>query len=134
MFLYSKERMKIVKNEVIGKCPVCGEELYVTKLSCHKCHTHIEGNFTLCKFCKLSNEQKNFVEVFIKNRGNIKEIEKELGISYPTVRGRLENVIEALGYSPKYSEPQIDKGEIVKKLSDGEITSEEALKLLQGEE
>lgn len=123
-----------MKSEVIGKCPVCGDELYVTKLSCHKCHTHIEGNFMLCKFCKLSNEQKNFVEVFIKSRGNIKEIEKELGISYPTVRGRLEDVIEALGYSPKYAEPTIDKTEIIRKLSDGEITSEEALKLLRSEE
>ncbi|NLK44585.1 MAG: DUF2089 domain-containing protein [Tissierellia bacterium] len=123
-----------MKREVLGKCPVCGEELYVTKLSCHKCHTHIEGNFKLCKFCKLTEEQKNFVEVFIKSRGNIKEIEKELGISYPTVRGRLENVIEALGYSPKYTAPTVNKKEVLKKLNDGEITSEEALKLLQGEE
>ncbi len=123
-----------MKREVLGKCPVCGEELSVTKLSCHKCHTNIEGNFTLCKFCKLTDEQKNFVEVFIKSRCNIKEIEIELGISYPTVRGRLENVIEALGYSPKYTEPTVDKKEVLRKLNNGEITSEEALRLLQGEE
>lgn len=126
--------MKKMKREVLGKCPVCGEELFVTKLSCHNCHTEIEGDFALCKFCKLSDEQKNFVEIFIKSRGNIKEIEKEMGISYPTVRGKLENVIEALGYSPKYEEPKIDKKEILKRLDSGEITSEEALKLLQGEE
>lgn len=123
-----------MKREVIGKCPICGEELHVTKLSCNNCHTHIEGDFALCKFCKLNQEQKNFVEIFIKSRGNIKEIEKEMGISYPTVRGKLENVIEALGYSPKYSEPKIDKKEILSKLDSGEITPEEALKLLQGEE
>lgn len=123
-----------MKKEVLGKCPVCGEELYATKLSCHHCHTHIEGDFSLCKFCKLTDEQKIFVETFLKNRGNIKEIEKEMGISYPTVRGKLENVIEALGYKPKYSGPKIDKKEILKKLSDGEITSEEALKQLQGED
>lgn len=123
-----------MKREVLGKCPVCHEELYVSKLSCHNCHTHIEGNFTLCKFCKLSDEEKDFVEIFLKSRGNIKEIEKEMGISYPTVRGKLEKVIEALGYAPKYTKAKIDKKEILRKLSNGEITSDEALKQLQGEE
>lgn len=121
-----------MKREVLGKCPVCGEGLHVTELSCHKCHTHIKGNFTLCRFCKLTNEQKSFAEVFIKNRGNIKEIEKELGISYPTVRGKLEDIIGALGYSPKLEEIKVDKKEILGRLADGEITSEEALKLLHG--
>ncbi|NMB27761.1 MAG: DUF2089 domain-containing protein [Tissierellia bacterium] len=87
-----------MKKEVLGKCPICGEELEVTRLSCNHCHTNIEGDFSLCKFCKLSYEQKNFAEVFIKNRGNIKEIEKELGISYPTVRNKLEDLILALEY------------------------------------
>jgi len=123
-----------MNREVIGKCPVCGDEMEVTKLSCNYCGTSIEGHFTLCKFCKLSDEQKHFIEVFVKNRGNIKEIEKELGISYPTVRNKLENVIEALGYSPKYTAPSINKKEVLEKLSLGEITSEEAIKLLKGEE
>lgn len=61
-----------MKREMLGKCPVCGEELTISKLSCYNCHTAIEGNFTSCKFCKLTDEQKNFVEIFIKNRGNIK--------------------------------------------------------------
>ncbi|GFN36169.1 DUF2089 domain-containing protein [Tepidimicrobium xylanilyticum] len=123
-----------MNREVLGKCPVCGEELKVTKLSCNNCHTNIEGNFTLCKFCKLSYEQKHFLEAFIRNRGNIKEIEKDLGISYPTVRNKLEDVIEALGYKPRYNEPKINKKEILKRLDEGEITSEEAIKLLKGEE
>lgn len=123
-----------MKREVLGKCPVCDDELHVSKLSCHNCDTTIEGKFELCKFCKLSLEQKSFVEIFIKSRGNIKEIEKEMGISYPTVRNKLENVIESLGYSPKYPGPEIDKKEILEKLSRGEITSDEAIKLLQGED
>ena len=123
-----------MNKEVIGKCPVCGNEMEVTKLSCNYCGTSIEGHFTLCKFCKLSEEQKKFIEIFVKNRGNIKEIEKELGISYPTVRNKLENVIEALGYSPKYSMPNVNKKEVLEKLSNGDITSEEAVKLLKGEE
>jgi len=122
-----------MKREMLGRCPVCGEELSVTKLTCHNCNTTIEGDFTSCKFCKLTNEQKIFVEIFIKNRGNIKEIEKEMGISYPTVRNKLEDVIKALGYSPKYNEPSVNQKEILKKLNDGEISPEEAIKLLRGE-
>lgn len=122
------------KREVIGKCPVCEHDLHVTKLSCDNCKTNIEGNFKLCKFCKLSDEEKSFVEIFLKSRGNIKEIEKELGISYPTVRGRLENVITALGYDPKETQPVVDKKLILEKLNKGEITSDEALELLQGKE
>lgn len=123
-----------MNREVIGKCPVCGDELEVTKLSCNYCGTSIEGHFSLCKFCKLSDEQKAFIEIFVKNRGNIKEIEKEMGISYPTVRNKLENVIESLGYNPKYTVPNVNKKEVLEKLSNGEITSEEAIKLLKSEE
>jgi len=122
-----------MKREMLGKCPVCGEELQVTRLSCNNCHTTIEGSFSACRFCRLTNEQKNFLEVFVKNRGNIKEIEKELGISYPTVRNRMEDLIEALGYKPKYSEPKINQKEILEKLNNGEISSEEAIRLLRGE-
>ncbi len=121
-----------MKKEAIGRCPVCKHEMDVTRLHCSYCETTIEGKFTLCKFCRLTEDQKNFVEVFIKNRGNIKEIEKELGISYPTVRSKLENVIEALGYSVKH-EPRVDKKEVLAKLSAGEITAEEAVKLLKEE-
>lgn len=122
-----------MKREMLGKCPVCGEELHITRLSCNNCHTVIEGSFSACRFCKLSNEQKNFLEVFVKNRGNIKEIEKEMGISYPTVRNKLEDLIEALGYKPKYNEPKVNQKEILEKLNNGEISSEEAIKLLKGE-
>lgn len=123
-----------MNREVIGKCPVCGKEMEVTRLSCNYCNTTIEGNFTLCKFCRLGDEQKKFAEIFIKNRGNIKEIEKELGISYPTVRNKLEDVIQALGYSPKITTVNIDKKAILEKLKNGEISPEEAVKLLKGEE
>ena len=75
-------------------------------------------------------EQKYFVEVFIKNRGNIKEIEKELGISYPTVRNKLDKVISDLGHTVKKS--SVNQKEIIEKLRNGEITKEEALKLLKG--
>ena len=120
-----------MKKEVIGKCPMCGDELYATRLSCNTCKANIEGEFSLCKFCKLTQEEKQFIEVFIRSRGNIKEIEKELGISYPTVKGKLDSVIKSLGYEGKEEAPTTTKKEILEMLSSGEISSDEALKLLK---
>jgi len=122
-----------MKKTVIGTCPVCTSKLKVARLHCHSCSTSIEGDFELDKFSYLSKEQKLFIEVFVKNRGNIKEIEKEMGISYPTVRRNLDQVIESLGYSTTPKPEPIDKQGILERLDKGEITSEEALKLMQGE-
>ena len=85
-------------KEALGRCPVCGAATKVTRTECDACGTTIEGNFELCKFCRLTNEQRAFVDVFIKCGGNIKEVEKELGVSYPTVKNRLEDVSVALGH------------------------------------
>ncbi|NLC03537.1 MAG: DUF2089 domain-containing protein [Tissierellia bacterium] len=121
-----------MKQEVIGKCPICGDELYATRLSCNTCNTNIEGEFSLCKFCKLTGEEKQFIEIFIKSRGSIKEIERELGISYPTVKGKLDSLIKSLGYDEKEQTSSISRKEILDMLNRGEITSEEAVKLIQG--
>jgi len=120
-------------GEVLGKCPVCGSETEVTRINCDRCDTTIEGHFHLCKFCKLTVEQKAFTDVFIKCRGNIKEVEKELGVSYPTVKNRLEDVAGALGYKAEI-EPIVDAGKrkvVLEKLNGGEITVEEAVALLK---
>lgn len=118
-----------------GKCPVCGEKMDVVRLHCPNCDTSIEGHFTNCKFCNLTQEQKSFIEIFIKSRGNIKEVERELGISYPTVRGRLEAVIEALGYRVEPTREEAETGtrrrEILEALSKGELTPDEAVKRLR---
>jgi len=118
---------------VIHSCPVCSHALHVKKLECSKCHTLIENDFTLSKFASLSAEQMHFVEVFLLSRGNIKEVEKELGISYPTVRGRLNDIIALLGHekqSVESSEP--NKSEIISMLERDEISAQEAIKLLKG--
>ncbi len=117
-----------LKREVPGNCPICKGETKITEIYCKTCETTIRGEFELCKFCRLNEQQKYFVEVFIKNRGNIKEIEKELGISYPTVRNKLDEVISSLGY--KLEKPAINQKEIIEKLSKGEINKDEALKML----
>lgn len=85
-------------NPVISICPVCAHELHVAKLECNHCDTTIEGKFTLSKFNYLETNKLYFIEIFIKNRGNIKAIEKELNISYPTVKKMLDDVIVHLGY------------------------------------
>jgi hypothetical protein len=117
-----------MKRDALAKCPICENDTEITRISCNKCGTNIEGHFQLCKFCKLSEDQKLFLDAFIKSRGNIKEVEKELGISYPTVKNRLEDVATALGYK---SNPEIlntNKNiEVLDKLNSGEITVDDAI-------
>src|SRR5439155_21732084 len=84
--------------EVTGRCPMCEAELVVTHLRCQQCGTGLEGVFHLTKFDRLSREQLRFVDVFLKNRGVIRDVERELTISYPTARSRLDEVLHALGY------------------------------------
>ncbi len=119
----------MIRN-VIGECPICQSDLKVTKLQCTSCKTEISGEFQLSKFSYLSKEHLYFIEVFIKNKGNIKQIEKELGISYPTVKRNLEEVIVSLAYEVS-SEEKANKEEIFKKLESGEITASEAAKLMK---
>lgn len=123
-------------NQMLGRCPVCNSGLDVTRLHCSHCNTGIDGRFSVCKFCQLPQDQKAFAEVFIKCRGNIKEVEKELGISYPTVRSRLETVIESLGYRsqpvPKDDPETKEKRKaILEELNQGKISSEDAIALLR---
>ena len=121
-------------HTVIGQCPVCEGELEVARLHCRQCGTSIEGRFALGRFHALSKEQLQFAELFIRNRGNIKEMERDLGVSYPTVRSRLDALIRAMGYEvveePKPAAPERRK-EVLARLERGEIGSEEAIKLLR---
>src|ERR1700677_1752048 len=91
---------------IILKCPSCDGNLTVARLECPDCSISIEGEFTPPSLLKLTGAQIDFVEIFIKKRGVIREVERELGVSYPTVRARLDEVIAALGYSTK-SAPDI---------------------------
>lgn len=127
-----------MKYKAPGKCPVCGEKLSIIKLGCPKCSTAIEGDFQPCEFCRLPEEDLEFIKVFIKCRGNIKDVEKELGISYPTVRGKLDSAIRGLGYevatkeAAKESEDKAAaRNEILDQLSKGEITPKEATEKLK---
>lgn len=118
-------------RKVLEHCPACGGELVITHLRCPTCDTGIEGHFIPCRFCQLSEKTLGFIECFIKNRGNIREMERELGISYPTVRNRLNEVIREMGYEAEH-EKQLSRREILQQLDTGELTADEAMRQLEG--
>lgn len=121
-----------------GRCPACESGLQIGRLVCPDCGTSIEGRFELCMFCKLGKEHRSFAEVFLKCRGNIREVEKELGISYPTVRNRLEALLAAMGYMSEhtkdisgYVKNAQTSLDILSSLDSGGISFDDALKSLQ---
>jgi len=120
---------------VIGKCPVCGNTLNVTRLHCRTCDSALEGQFSLGRFYQLSPQQLAFVETFIRCEGKLTRVQDELGMSYPTARGRLTDVIRALGYKVR-EEPDLvsskERKTILQRLAAGDVSSEEAVELLKG--
>ena len=128
-------------HPVFGKCPICGEELTVTRLECRNCGTDIGGQFTIGRLARLDSEQMQFVETFIKSRGNAYKVGEELELPYSTIRARLTQVILAMGYEPE-PEPKDDapitvspekRKSILDELARGKISAEDAVKFLQGE-
>jgi len=122
---------------IILKCPSCDGNLTVARLRCPDCAISIDGDFAPPALLKLTGAQLDFVEVFIKNRGVIREVERELGVSYPTVRARLDEVINALGYSAKSAPEASAPGDgglrrraVLADLKDGKLTPDEALAAL----
>lgn len=116
---------------VVGKCPACNQSQYeIVKLRCRSCGTTVEGTFGLSRLGSLPNEHQEFIEIFVRCRGNIKDVERELGISYPTVRGRLDRAIEAMGFADE--DVAARRKEILGSLERREITPEEAIQALRG--
>ncbi len=121
-------------NPVTGQCPICGGKLYVTRLHCRSCDTRIEGHFTLGRLHQLSPEQLRFAEIFIKCEGKINRVEQEIGLSYPAVRSRLTELIQAMGYEAEPPGRVITaemRRQVLDDLSARKISVEEALQLLQ---
>lgn len=116
--------------KVITNCPVCDKEMKIMKLKCNHCNTAVENEFSFSKFNKLSKEQLNFIEIFLVCRGNIKDVEKQLGISYPTVRGKLDEINNLLDLTTKKHISK-NKEKVVDMLDNGEISPEEAINLLK---
>lgn len=123
-------------NSVIGQCPICDDTLHVTRLHCRNCDTSIEGHFSLGRLYQLSAQQLSFIETFIKCEGKINRVEQEMGMSYPAVRSRLTDVIEAMGYEVGPAEPEVSpetRKAVLAELSGGKLSAEEALAILRGD-
>ena len=121
-------------HPIPNECPVCHGELTVTRLHCRECDTAISGRFIGGPFAILTPEQLVFVELFIKNEGKITHLEGELGLSYPTIRNRLHEIIRAMGYEPGGGPEGLTEEKrhsILEELSTGTISSEEAMRLLK---
>jgi hypothetical protein len=88
-------------HDVIATCPVCSNELTITRLHCGSCGTTLEGDFSVGRFGRLNRDQLALLESFLRSRGNLREMERELGISYPTVRARVEALVRALGFGAR---------------------------------
>jgi len=115
------------------ECPVCHDDLLVTRMVCRNCGTALEGRFSLGPLFRLTPEQRHFIEIFIRCEGKLNRVQEELGLSYPTVRNRLEEVIRAMGYEVGEREETSDqrRQEILERLARKEISAEEALQLME---
>jgi hypothetical protein len=113
-----------------GSCPFCGGSVVVTDFACRDCGATVNGLFDPCPFCALDADQRRFLMSFVRCRGNIKEVEKDLGISYPTVRARLDAVAKTLGFGP--APDRGARADVLAMLERGEITADEAAEMLKG--
>ena len=105
-------------------CPACTAELHIAELACDACGTRVSGTFAHCEFCGLSDDQRALLRVFLSSRGNMKELERHLGVSYPTARARLNELLAALGLAAEEPEPRL---EVLQALARGEIDIEQAM-------
>jgi hypothetical protein len=130
---------------LFNQCPSCGGPLIITECKCANCNLQMRGEFLPGKFSTLSGEQIAFIRVFFRARGNLTEVERVLGISYPTIRNKLDE-INAVMDSPEeipspvklpVSKPTAGPSDeesrkaILKKVADGQLSATEGLKKLQ---
>ncbi|MEY2568279.1 MAG: hypothetical protein QOE35_2808 [Actinomycetota bacterium] len=106
-------------------CPVCGDELALTRLSCSSCGTELSGAFEACDFCALNTEEREVLRVFLASRGNMKELERHLGVSYPTARARYDGLLAKLGIErPSGPDPEV---ELLEAVARGDVAVDDAL-------
>jgi hypothetical protein len=105
-------------HDVISTCPVCSSDLSVTRLHCTSCGTTLEGEFSVGRFGRLGRDQLALLESFLRSRGNLREMERELGISYPTVRARVDALVRALGLADARGEAEAGTDEPTERRTD----------------
>jgi hypothetical protein len=118
-----------MRYPVRGRCPVCSGMMYVTEQKCVSCEATLRGEFYLGEFSHLGRDSADFVRTFLRCRGNLKEVERELGVSYPTVRTRLDRVLVELGYAPETDDEE-RRLDVLEQVERGEMSAHEAIKIL----
>ena len=118
-------------HPIITRDPISGNELIVTRLECPQSGIVIEGRFNLGWIGRLTREQLDFVELLVKNRGNIQKLAQDLDMAYNTARSRLDEIVTALGGAPE-GDGRTDRRLILDRLSAKEISVEEAMRMLKG--
>ncbi|MGA9532165.1 MAG: DUF2089 domain-containing protein [Anaerolineales bacterium] len=121
-------------SQILTTCPVCDAQLTATRLHCRNCDTSIEGHFELGRLGRLDQDQLAFIETFIRCEGKLSRMEKEVGLSYPTLRSRLTEAIQAMGFEVGPEEPNLsdeERHKILDDLANGRLTSEEAMNILE---
>lgn len=125
-------------NNLPARCPFCGGEIVVTRLLCQECDTAIEGRFHSGPFNQLTAEQLQFMVTFVRCEGKLTRMAEEIGLSYPTLRSRLNELIRALGFEPGIEEGssivESERQKILEDLDAGRITAEQAMRLLRESE
>ena len=107
-------------------CPVCNEKLALTRLTCPACSTELSGGFVTCEFCALSDDEREVLRVFLASRGNMKELERHLGVSYPTARARFDSLLTKIGIErPAAAAPS--RVELMEQVARGEISVDDAM-------
>ena len=120
--------------KILNHCPTCHSRMEITQISCTACDTVVLGRFEPCRFCNLAESDLAFLEAFLRSRGNVKEMERELGISYWTIRTRINELLEKLGLSDGRPDREMlatTRRDILEKLKNGELTPTEANRLLE---
>ncbi|MEA4943575.1 MAG: DUF2089 domain-containing protein [Propionicimonas sp.] len=114
-----------------SECPVCGGALVVTRLGCRSCGTEVAGEFAHCDFCSLTERETAILRVFLASRGNLREVEKHLGVSYPTARARFTEVLVKLGLAGEPETPPVlTRDQVLAEVASGALAPSEAAVLL----
>lgn len=121
-------------RKMIEACPSCNSSLTITEVTCDTCGTQVRSRYQPCPFCALDEEQQTFLLLFVRSRGNLKDLEKTLGVSYPTVRAKLDEVIDRLAApAAPAAPPSGDRQAVLSLVQSGQLAVGDALALLRGE-
>ncbi len=116
-----------------SSCPTCGHELEIRELSCPSCQTTVRGRWSAGVFGRLTEEQETFLRIFVRSRGNLSEVERSLGVSYPTIRAKLEEIIELLQDDPAPEvTPAETRDDVLRQIAEGKLTVDEGMARIRG--